>query len=183
MSAFNPESFMNSTVSEANSTQYEQVPEGEFSAAIDTVTPRTTGTGKALLSVKWKVDDEGVRTTTGMAEPSVFQTVWLDVTESGGLDFSRGKNVQLGKLRDALGQNAPGKPWSPGQDPREALDRQARQRHPERRGVGRYEALSTNRTTRGQEELPFPPPSFFGDLHVHSRSRLASSDRRNPCLR
>jgi hypothetical protein len=114
MSSFNPESFMNSTVSEANSTQYEQVPEGEFPASIDTVTPRTTGTGKALLSVKWKVDDEAVRTQTGMAEPSVFQTVWLDVTESGGLDFSRGKNVQLGKLRDALGQNAPGKPWSPG---------------------------------------------------------------------
>lgn len=114
MSAFNPESFMNSTVNDANSTQYEQVPEGEFQASIDTVTPRTTTTGKALLNVKWKVDDEGVRTQTGMAEPGVFQTVWLDVTESGGLDFAKGKNVQLGKLRDALGQNAPGKPWSPG---------------------------------------------------------------------
>lgn len=114
MSTFNPEAFMNATFSESNSTQYEQVPEGEFQASIDTVTPRTTGTGKALLSIKWKVDDEGVRLQTGMAEPSVFQTVWLDVTESGGLDFGKGKNVQLGKLRDALGQNAPGKPWAPG---------------------------------------------------------------------
>ena len=114
MSSFNPESFMNASVTESNSTQYEQVPEGDFQAAIDTVTPRTTGTGKALLSVKWKVDDEGVRTQTGMAEPSVFQTIWLDVTESGGLDFGRGKNVQLGKLREALGQNTPGKPWAPG---------------------------------------------------------------------
>jgi hypothetical protein len=114
MSTFNPDDFMNSTTSESNSTQYTQVPEGEFQASIDSVTPRTTGTGKALLSVKWKVDDEGVRLETGMAEPSVFQTVWLDVTESGGLDFGKGKNVQLGKLRDALGQNTPGKPWAPG---------------------------------------------------------------------
>ena len=114
MSTFNPEAFMNATFNDSNSTQYEQVPEGEFQAVIDTVTPRTTGTGKALLSVRWKVDDEGVRNQTGMAEPSVFQTVWLDVTEQGGLDFGKGKNVQLGKLRDALNQNAAGKPWAPG---------------------------------------------------------------------
>lgn len=114
MSAFNPEAFLNASFNDANSTQYEQVPEGEFQAVIDTVTPRVTNTGKALLNIKWKVDDEGVRTQTGMAEPSVFQTVWLDVTESGGLDFGRGKNVQLGKLRDALGQNQAGKPWAPG---------------------------------------------------------------------
>lgn len=114
MSTFNPDAFMNSTTTEANSTQYAQVPEGEFQASIDSVTPRTTGTGKALLNVKWKVDDEGVRLETGMAEPSVFQTIWLDITESGGLDGNKGKNVQLGKLRDALGQNVAGKPWAPG---------------------------------------------------------------------
>ena len=114
MSDFNPENFMNSTTSEANSTQYAQIAEGEYMASIATVTPRTTGTGKALLSVKWNVDDEAARQETGMAEPSVFQTVWLDVTESGGLDFGKGKNVQLGKLRDALGQNQAGKPWAPG---------------------------------------------------------------------
>lgn len=49
-----------------------------------------------------------------MAEPSVRQTLWLDTTESGGLDFGKGKNVGLGRLREALGQNAPGKPWAPG---------------------------------------------------------------------
>ena len=114
MSAFNPETFMNSTTNDANSTQYEQVPEGEYPGTIGAVTPRTTQTGKALLSVKWVVNDEGVRQQLGMAEPSVFQTVWLDVTEQGGLDGGKGKNVQLGKLRDALGQNAAGKPWSPG---------------------------------------------------------------------
>lgn len=114
MSNFNPEAFMNSTTSEANSTQYTQVPEGEYNASIDAVTPRTTQTGKALLSVKWKVDDEGARNATGMAEPSVFQTVWLDIKDDGTLDGGSGKNVGLGKLREALGQNQAGKPWAPG---------------------------------------------------------------------
>jgi hypothetical protein len=27
--------------------------------------------------------------------------------------MSKGKNVSLGKLREAVGQNKPGKPWSP----------------------------------------------------------------------
>lgn len=114
MSEFNPEAFMNSSVEEANSTQLNAVPEGEYPGVINSVTPRTTGTGKALLSVGWKVDDENARKETGMAEPMVYQTVWLDLTESGGLDMGKGKNVGLGKLRDALGQNKAGQPWSPG---------------------------------------------------------------------
>lgn len=114
MSTFNPENFMNSSTNEASDTQYLQVPEGEFSAVIDGVTPRTTQTGKALLNVKWKVIDEAAQEATGMAEPSVFQTIWLDISESGGLDMGKGKNVGLGKLREVLGQNKPGQAWSPG---------------------------------------------------------------------
>lgn len=114
MSQFDADAFMNSSVADANSTQYTPVPEGEFQASIASVTPRSTTTGKALLNVAWKVDDETVRAETGMAEPTVYQTIWLDVTDSGGLDMSKGKNVGLGKLRDALGQNKPGQPWSPG---------------------------------------------------------------------
>ena len=49
-----------------------------------------------------------------MAEPTVRQTIWLDLTESGSLDFGKGRNVGLGRLRDALGQNETGKPWQPG---------------------------------------------------------------------
>jgi hypothetical protein len=105
---------MNSSTTDANSTAYTPVPEGEFQAAVASVTPRVTNTGKALLNIGWKVDDETVKNETGMAEPMVYQTIWLDVTESGGLDTGKGKNVGLGKLRDALGQNKPGAPWSPG---------------------------------------------------------------------
>lgn len=114
MSAFNPDVFLNTEATEANATAYTPVPEGEFNASIKTIKPRVLTDGRAVLDISWVVDDEQARTETGMAEPSVRQTIWLDTTESGGLDFGKGKNVGLGRLRDAVGQNQAGKPWAPG---------------------------------------------------------------------
>lgn len=114
MSAFNPDTFLNTEATEANATAYTPVPEGEFNASIKTIKPRVLTDGRAVLDISWVVDDEQARTETGMAEPSVRQTIWLDTTESGGLDFGKGKNVGLGRLRDAVGQNQAGKPWAPG---------------------------------------------------------------------
>jgi|JI10StandDraft_1071094.scaffolds.fasta_scaffold76519_5 hypothetical protein len=114
MSAFNPDTFLNTETDSANSSTYTPVPEGEFNAAIKAIKPRVLTDGRAILDVTWTVDDEIARNETGMAEPSVRQTLWLDTTESGGLDFGKGKNVGLGRLREAVGQNQAGKPWAPG---------------------------------------------------------------------
>jgi hypothetical protein len=114
MSSFNPDTFLNTEATESNATSYTPVPEGEFTASIKAIKPRVLNDGRAVLDITWIVDDEQARNDTGMAEPSVRQTLWLDVTESGGLDFGKGKNVGLGRLRDAVGQNASGKPWAPG---------------------------------------------------------------------
>lgn len=114
MSTFNPDTFLNTEANEANSTEYTPVPEGEFTASIKSIKPRVLSDGRAVLDVNWIVDDEAARQETGMAEPSVRQTLWLDVTDAGGLDFGRGKNVGLGRLREAVGQNQSGKPWAPG---------------------------------------------------------------------
>lgn len=114
MSTFNPDTFLNTETSDANATAYTPVPEGEFQAAIKAVKPRVLTDGRAVLDITWSVDDEVARQETGMAEPSVRQTIWLDTTESGGLDFGKGKNVGLGRLREAVGQNQAGKPWAPG---------------------------------------------------------------------
>lgn len=114
-SMFNPEAFMNSTISDANSSQYNVTPEGEFKGVISKIEVKTVGAdNKPVINVTWKIDDEGVRNETGLSEPIARQTIWLDVTEQGGLDMGKGKNVGLGKLREALGQNQPGKPWMPG---------------------------------------------------------------------
>lgn len=114
MSSFNPDTFLNTESTSANATTYTPVPEGEFNASIKAIKPRVLTDGRAVLDVTWTVDDEQARQETGMAEPSVRQTLWLDTTESGGLDFGKGKNVGLGKVREACGQNQAGKTWAPG---------------------------------------------------------------------
>ena len=44
---------------------------------------------------------------------SLFDMVMLDLTPSGTLDYSTGKNNRLRRYREALGQNTPGVPWAP----------------------------------------------------------------------
>ena len=114
MSTFSPETFLNTESTESNATAYLPVPEGEFTGILKSLKPRVLQDGRAVLDVNWTVDDDAAREATGMAEPSVRQTLWLDLTESGALDFGKGKNVGLGRLRDALGQNVTGQPWQPG---------------------------------------------------------------------
>lgn len=112
-SAFDPDLFMNTSTTDSNDTNFVPVPTGEFNAVIDEVKPGMAG-DKPVLKVKWLIDDAEVREVTGQEKPAVTQTVWLDLTAGGGLDMGKGKNVGLGRLREALGQNTPGKPWGPG---------------------------------------------------------------------
>jgi len=112
MSEFNADQFMQTPVEGALETEFTPIPEGEYRAVIKEVKPDTTSKGSPYLEVIWIIDDQGVRDLIGMGEPTSRQTVWLDVNESGGLAFGANKNVGLGKLRDALGQNT-GAPWSP----------------------------------------------------------------------
>jgi hypothetical protein len=65
------------------------------------------------LQVKYLIDDTSVRELTGMEEVLVSQTVWLDIDENTGLlAAGKNKNIKLGKLREAVGQND-GRPWMP----------------------------------------------------------------------
>lgn len=113
-STFNPDTFLNTEVTEANSTTYIPIPEGEYPALVKTIKPRSTTSGKSILDVLWGIDDAEVVRITGNDKPVSRQSIFLDLTDSGGLDFGKGKNVALGKLREAVGQNQSGKPWAPG---------------------------------------------------------------------
>jgi len=112
MSTFDANNFQNAQFTEASSTDFTPVPEGEFTAVVDKQAIRTTTKGQVLLDLTWKIDDADVAKETGMANPTVRQSIFLDVTDAGGLEFGKGKNVSLGRLREALGQNQNGKPWS-----------------------------------------------------------------------
>lgn len=114
MSSFDPDTFLNSETTDSNDTQYYPAPAKEYPmASIDAIKPRTAG-DKPVLDVMWLLNDDEAKEVTGMDSPKVKQTIWLDLTPSGGLDFGKGKNVQLGKLREAVGQNSPGQRWAPG---------------------------------------------------------------------
>ena len=52
---------------------------------------------------------------TGLDRPMVRQDIWLDLDESGRIAQGKNKNVRLGRVRSAVGQNTDGQPWSPSQ--------------------------------------------------------------------
>lgn len=116
MSTFNPDQFLNTETSESTSTTYTPIPENEYTACVKEIKPRSTTSGKAILDVVWSIDDQdgSIEAATGLKQSTVRQSIFLDITESGGLDIGKGKNVQLGKVREALSQNTPGKVWRPG---------------------------------------------------------------------
>ena len=117
---FNPESFLDQVITQANDTTQTPVPAGEFLAVIKELKPNTwqskDGTKSGLkLDITWIIEDDGVKAELGRTSVTCRQSIMLDVTEAGGLDMGKGKNIGLGKLRTAVNMNAPGQPFSPSQ--------------------------------------------------------------------
>jgi hypothetical protein len=118
MNTFDPNVFLEQSFAEANSTKATPVPEGEFQASIKSVTPRTWSkkddptVGGLALDIIWNIDDENVKAQLERKEVTVKQGLMLDLNDAGMLDMSKGKNVQLGRLREAVGLNTPGQAFS-----------------------------------------------------------------------
>lgn len=115
MSIFDPDSFLNQTVDSDFETRRRDVPEGDYKGYVKKVTPvevNTKNGTKYQLALIWVVDDESARMATGLDEPTVQQKVWLDLDENGNLKSGPNANVQLGRIRAAVGQNKAGKKWS-----------------------------------------------------------------------
>ena len=115
---FNPDQFLDMQVTESNSTEAIPVPVGEYTAVIGEVKCRSwqkkddPSVSGLALDISWDIDDESVKELLGRTKVSVKQGAMLDLTESGGLDMGKGRNVGLGRLREAVGLNAPGQPFS-----------------------------------------------------------------------
>lgn len=112
---FDEDAFMSNTSEGEMDTEFVPVPVGEYQAVIKKIGTRSGSSEKgdwAVLDVTWGIDDASVTEVTGMDSPSVRQSIFLDVSDSGGLDLGKGKNINLGRLRQALGQNS-GAAWSP----------------------------------------------------------------------
>jgi hypothetical protein len=100
-------------VEAANSTQIKQCPEGEYNARIADLDGgkgidtwfreiKTKNGDRLILSLPWMILDVGVRDKV-----IVYQDIWLDMS-GNTLSTGEGDNVDLGRVRAALGLNTPG---------------------------------------------------------------------------
>jgi hypothetical protein len=117
MSTFDPTAFLNATFEGANDTTIIPAPEGEWLAVADKVEvkqwSKKDGSASGLkLAVLWDIQDDAAKQIAGRDKVIVGQDIMLDLTDSGGLDMGKGKNVRLGKLREALRLNDPSEPFS-----------------------------------------------------------------------
>lgn len=115
--SFNPQEFLDAAVTEANDTKVIPVPQGEYLAVIDKITPRTwqskDGTQSGIaLDILWIIEDQGVKDFLGRDTVNCKQGIMLDLLPSGALDMSKGKNIGVGRLREAVGLNTPGQAFS-----------------------------------------------------------------------
>jgi hypothetical protein len=114
---FDPQAFLDASITEANDTKVIPVPMGEYTGIIASVIPRTwqskDGTQSGIaLDIKWFVEDQDVKAFLGRDEVQIKQGIMLDVTPEGRLDTSKGKNIGLGRLRMAVNMNQPGQAFS-----------------------------------------------------------------------
>jgi hypothetical protein len=120
-SPFDAGTFMNQSVDAQLDTQIKQCPEGEFRAMIDDFGEDAWRTfqGKkdpskdyTMFAPPFVIQDPGVQAELGRDKVVVYHKgIFIDIGPDGGLDTAKGKNVDLGRLRDAVGQNKPG-PWN-----------------------------------------------------------------------
>ena len=101
------------TVDGPLSTVFESCPEGEYTMKIDDGDVekwfRTVKTDRGevpLLEIPCVVLDDNVKASLGRDKVTARMTIWLDLDGSGHMDSGKGKNVALGQLREAVGQNS-----------------------------------------------------------------------------
>lgn len=117
-SAFDPSAF-EAMSNETLSTSVMPIPAGEYNAQITDYKFRPGESKKdkrafLMLDITYSlIDDTGALRQLLGREPRLTKGIFLDQNPNGGgLDMSKGKNVQLGRIREACGQNVPGQPWA-----------------------------------------------------------------------
>ena len=119
---FDIEKFKQAQVTAAFDDHFTPAPAGEYGARIASWDV-TQSQGKkdpsktyTFLKVEWGLEDPtgSIEAVTGQDESRAYQDISLDMTDDGkNLLAGTGKNIGLGALRTALGQNDPKKAWAP----------------------------------------------------------------------
>ena len=117
MTEFDPTTFMNQTMNQALDTVFLPCPPGEYMAVATKtqVLPWAKGDGSSSglkLQINWEIQDDKAKATTGRDPLTVRQDQMLDLTDNGALNLAKGRNIGLGRIREALGLNKEGKDFS-----------------------------------------------------------------------
>lgn len=120
LSGFDADTFLDGAVSGEMQTKIDPIPVGDqYKGTIDNIearkldpTPKSPN-GSLVIEVTWLIDAPDVAAALNRQKLTSRQSIFVDVTSTGALDLSKNKNVSLGRLREALGQNKPGEKWSP----------------------------------------------------------------------
>lgn len=107
---FNPETFLNQTTDTSFETRRTPVPENEYIAVVDDIKFRSAKES-IILDVFWLIDDAALAAKMGLPKVTVRQSIFLDITSDGRFETGPNKNIGLGRLREALGQNTGA--WAP----------------------------------------------------------------------
>lgn len=107
--AFDPQAFLNQAAGVKLDEQRELPAEGEYLAVASEpkVEAKTNKEGKGFYTfeIVWDIQDQAELQRLGRDRLPVRQQGFLDVTESGALDFGRQKNIVLGQIFAATGMN------------------------------------------------------------------------------
>ena len=119
-SQFNPELFLQTSYNQETSTKSEPLEPGEYVGLIQNLNPRQVQ-GKQDPTKTYVFLDMEIKVNTppeqlarvGRESSNLRYSVGVEFNESGAIDMGKGKNIGLGRLREAVGQNVSGQPWSP----------------------------------------------------------------------
>lgn len=120
--SFNPQAFLDASVRSSNDTKAVPIPMGDYMGVIEKVVPRQwqskdgSKSGVAL-DIFWTIEDEQLKVEMGRTELKSKQGIMLDLDKEGSLDTSKGKNIGLGRLREAVGKNEDGEAFTFGMLP------------------------------------------------------------------
>ena len=114
MSLFDTDNFLGSSAGGAMSTERELIPADTYTDASiadmkllhgEVKQGENAGNKWARINFIWEIHNEELKTKLDRSVIKVTQGIMLDLTPSGDLDTSKGKNVRLGKLKHALRMN------------------------------------------------------------------------------
>lgn len=122
-SSFSIEAFQGGSFEGAGDTRRLQIEAKEYNAVVvgpfgeDRKTKLRVQKGDkgsfVILDVVWQPDDpEQCQKLSIEKLPTVRQSIFLDLTDGGGLDMGPFKNAELNKLREVFDLNRDGQKWS-----------------------------------------------------------------------